>query len=143
MRDVRNALFGQQLQLHNWKIAAHITHGAMSTYNEIVENMKSKVYEELTVPIKDRIGSEAKVLMSIECCDPWQMGLRKAVTHIPTRHFLNSRKDATCYYVSTVQDREESSNTLQCTVAVEVPPRFTEITTGKSIFSVSEIDNFS
>ena len=143
MRDVRNALFGQQLQLHNWKIAAHITHGAMFTYNEIAENMKSKVYEELTVPIKDRIGLEAKVLMSIECCDPWQMGLRKAVTHIPTRHFLNSRKDATCYYVSTVQDREESSNTLQCTVAMEVPPRFTEITTGKSIFSVSEIDNFS
>ena len=158
MRDVRYALFGQQLQLHNWKIAAHVIHGAMSTYNEIAENMKSKSYEELTVPIKDRIGLEGKVRMSIECCDPWQMGLGKAVTHIPTRRIWNSRKDAACYYEFTLQDRERSSDTLQCTVEASFEqdekeksddpsdpltlivahpltklPRTTEITTGKSI----------
>ena len=116
MRDVRYALFGQQLQLHNWKIAALVIHGAMSTYNEIAENMKSKSYEELTVPIKDRISLEGKVRMSIECCDPWQMGLGKAVIHIPTRRIWNSRKDAACYYEFTLQDRKRSSDTLQFTV---------------------------
>ncbi|XP_062523382.1 uncharacterized protein LOC134198062 isoform X2 [Corticium candelabrum] len=154
MRDVRYALFGQQLQLHNWKIAAHIVHGAMSTYNEIAENMKSKSYEELTVPIKDRIGLNGKVCVSIECCDPWQMDLGKAVTHIPTRRIWNSRKDAACYYEFTLQDRERSSDTLKCTVQASfehdkqkksddpsdpvtlivahplTKPRITEITTG-------------
>ena len=157
MRDVRYALFGRQLQLHNWKIAAHIIHGSISAYNEIAENMKSKSYEELTVPIKDRIGLEGKVRMSIECCDPWQMGLGKAVTHIPTKRIWNSRKDAACYYEFTLQDRERSSDTLQCTVVASFEhgkqeksdnpsdpvtlivahplskPRITEIITGKSI----------
>ena len=157
MRDVRYALFGQQLQLHNWKIAAHIIHGSISAYNEIAENMKSKSYEELTVPIKDRIGLEGKVRMSIECCEPWQMGLGSAVTYIPTRRIWNSRKDAACYYEFTLQDRERSSDTLQCTVVASfehckqvnsddptdpvtlivahplTKPRLTEITTGKSI----------
>ena len=41
-RVVRYALFGQQLQVHNWKIATRIIDGSMSTYNEIAENMKSK-----------------------------------------------------------------------------------------------------
>ena len=54
--------------------------------------------------------------MSIEFCDPWQMGLGKAVTHIPTRSIWNSRKDAACYYNVTLQDRERSSDTLECTV---------------------------
>ena len=158
MRDVRYALFGQQLQFHNWKIAAHIIHGSMSVYHEIAENMKSKSYEELTVPIKDRIGLEGRVRMSIECCNPWQMRLGKAVTHIPTRRIWNSRKDAACYYEFTLQDREKSSDTLECTVEASFehekqenfndpsdpvtlivahpltkPPRTTEITTGKSI----------
>ncbi|XP_062523757.1 uncharacterized protein LOC134198392 isoform X2 [Corticium candelabrum] len=116
MRDIRYVLFGQQLQLHKWKIAAHIIHGSISAYNEIAEKMKSKSYEELIVPIKDRIGLEGKVRMSIECCDPWQMVLGKAVTHIPTKRIWNCRKDAACYYEFTVQDRERSSDTLQCTV---------------------------
>ena len=158
MRDVRYALFGHQLQLRNWKIAAHIIHGTMSIYNEIAENMKSKSYEELTVPIKDRIGLEGNVRLSIECCDPWQMGLGKAVTHISTRRIWNSRKDAACYYEFTLQDREKKSDTLQCTVeasfvndkqeksgdpcdpltlivahSLTKPPSAADITTGKSI----------
>ena len=158
VRDVRYALFGQQLDLHNWKISAHIIHGSMSIYNEIAQYMKSKSYEELTVPIKDRIGLEGKVRMSIECFDPWQMRLGKAVTHIPTRRIWNSRKDAACYYEFTVQDRDRSSGILECTVEASFehekqensvdpsdpvtlivahpltkPFRTTEITTGKSI----------
>ena len=158
MRDVRYALFGQQLQLHNWKIAAHVIPGTMSSYNEIAENMKSKSYEELTVPIKDRIGLEGKVRMSIECCDPWHMGLGKAVTHIPTTRIWNSRKNAACYYEFTLHDREKSSDTLHFIVeasfvhdkqeksddpcdsltlivahSLTKPPRATDITTGKSI----------
>ena len=155
MRDIRYVLFGQQLQLHNWKIAAHIIHGSISTYNKIAEYMKSKSYEELAVPVKDRIGLEGKVRMSIECCDPWQMRLGKAVTHIPTRRIWNSRKDASCYHEFTVQDRGGSSHTLECTVeasfeqeksvdpsdsvtlivahSLTKPPRTATITTGKSI----------
>ena len=167
MRDVRYALFGQQLQLHEWKIAAHIIHGSMSIYDGIAEYMKSMSYEELCPPIKDRIGLDGKVRMSIECSDPWQMGLGKAVTHIPTRRIWNSRKDAACYYEFTLQDREGSSDTLKCTVEASFehgkqeksdnpsdvvtlivahlltkPPRTTKITTGKLI-KVSKIDNFS
>ena len=157
MRDVRYALFGRQLQLHYWKIAAHIIHGSISAYNKIAEHMKSKSYEELTVPIKDRIGLEGKVRMSIECCDPWQMGLGKAITHISTRRIWKYRKGAACYYEFTLQDRERSSDTLQCKVVASfkhgkqeksddhsdpvtlivahllTKPRITEITTGKSI----------
>ena len=113
MRDVRYALFGQQLQLHNWKIAVHIIYGSMSTYTEIAENMKSRSYEELTVPVNDRIGMEGKVHICLKCCEPWEMGSGKAVTCIPTRRIWNSRKDAPCYYEFTVQDRERSSDILR------------------------------
>ena len=162
-RDVRYALFGQQLQVHKWKIAAHIICGSMSTYNEIAENMKSKFYEELTVSIKDLIGLKDKACISIVCFYPWQMGLGKAITHIPTRRIWNSRKDAACFYEFMLQDRERNFDTLQFTVEASFehdkleksddpcdPPltfivahpltklhRATDITTRKSIWGLS------
>ena len=118
MRDVRYALFGQQLQARQceWKISAHIIHGSSLVYEQIAETMKSKLYEELTVPIKDRIGIEGTVRMSVEFPEPWQMVWGKAVTYIPTKRIWNTTKDAACYYEFTLQSKMGSADTLKCTV---------------------------